>query len=1375
MNRTDLRKIGLRKIGLRKIGLLSSAAYTLFLLLLLPTLCNGQTELQKREFFESRIRPVLVEHCYKCHNSHGKKEGDLTVDFKQGVLTGGFNGPAIDKENPDASTLLQALRHENDLRMPKDGPKLNAQVIADFQKWIENGAFDPRNTAPTAKELDSVISWEAVRERRSQWWSFRPISNPTPPSIPSNSSHPVDLFIRQRLQQESLPTAGPADSGTLLRRLSFALTGLPPTLEQIGKYGENLGDEEYEALVDELLASPRFGERWARHWMDVIRFTDSHGSEGDPSIPFTYRYRDYLIRAFNQDISYLQLVREHIAGDLLENPRFNSEATLNESLIGAGHYRFVPHGFSPVDPVAEMLTFNDNQVDVISKAFLGLTISCARCHNHKFDAISQADYYRFFGIFDNLRPALRVADSRDVLERDKAKLTNLKKEIKAELVQKWLQTTDQLAELIRRDTPQAGMWAEQIEAAKEQVNTSPLFEFQQLQGLEGDELQARWAQLRNDWQAAQDKEEAFYALDFVQRWDLSDPQQAAEWVTTGNGSLHQVSPAGMFSVLVDGDQIVDNIHEGGIYTHGLSTRHSGILQSPEFSVDFQKMWFRFSGAGGARARPAVENYPRVLGLLYNGNEPKGVTPQWQQRDMVFFTDNSVHFELATAYDLPIERKSTDRSWWGITEFVVTREGQQAPVELPNRLAALFSDDLSSYDDLINAYQLSLKAAIHAWSQDDLTDQQARFLGFFVRTNLLPNQLGNVPEVTALVDQYRAIDRALPIPTRVPGVIDRHGVDHPLWERGNPKTPGDDVPRGFLEVFGDSHYDTNSSGRLELANDLVNPDNPLVGRVIANRIWHYLFGRGIVSTPDNFGRLGQKPTHPKLLDYLVRYMAKHDWSFKQTIKHIVLSDTFRQSSINEKTDSDQATTMLAKFPINRLDAESIRDSLIHSAGLLEPRMYEGSVGGGSNRRSIYVVIARNNIDPFMRAFDFPDPTTTMGARNTTNVPAQSLTLLNNELVINRARTFADSALNDPNLAEAKDRINHMFLRALSRPATGEELAASESYIHSLIRDNQQQADEILKLNEFLKIATKQRQDIVDPVRQRLMETAKEGKQPQAEVPAPLHAWNFSEGEDVLADTVSGLKIKLLNGALVEDGALTLKGGNAYAQSGTLNIDIGEKTLAAVVQLDNLDQRGGGVINIQTTNGLVFDAIVYGERDSRLWMPGSNGFVRTERVDGPAEATALNQPVHIAITYKKDGTITMFRNGEPYGKPYVSSGLQSYNSKASNINLGLRHSPPGGNHNLTGRIFRAELYNQVLSEEALQGLATGQSFFISQKLIREALSEAQLAQVDELTQRVEQIQNALTEMRRTTSDADPTRQAWHDFAQSLFNLKEFIFIR
>ncbi len=1358
----------------RILYLLAAISGTLWCLLL-SSAANAQTDLQKQEFFEAKIRPVLVEHCYKCHNSHGKQGGDLTLDFRQGLRKGGFSGPTIVLDDINSSPLLQSLKHQNELRMPKDGAKLSAQVIADFEKWIRDGAFDPRDKAPTAAELDAAISWKAVLQRRTKWWSFQPVANPGLPSLRSSSNHPVDLFIRQRLQQEKLPSAESAEALTLLRRVSFALTGLPPTLELIEKYGQDLNDDAYEALVDELLASPKFGEHWARHWMDVIRFTDSHGSEGDPAIPFTYRYRDYLIRAFNQDVSYMQLVREHIAGDLLENPRFNQEGTLNESLIGAGHYRFVPHGFSPVDPVAELITFNDNQVDVISKAFLGLTVSCARCHDHKFDAISQQDYYRFFGIFDNLRPALRSADTPAILEQDKAKLKSLKQEIKVVMARNWMKTADQLPELLRRDSAQTGRWLKQIEAAKENSQTSPLFEFQQLQSLEGEELSSRWKELQQQWMAARQKEQDFFAQDLGRRWDLSDPTQAAEWIKTGNGTHHQISAPGSFSVLVSGEQILDNIHEGGIYTHGLSTRHNGILQSPEFPIDFQKMWFRYAGAGGVRARPAVENYPRVLGLLYKGNEPNSITPQWQQHDMVFFTGNSAHFELATAGDLPIERKNNDRSWWGITDFVVTREGQTAPENTPNRLAALFQDDITSWDELIQAYRETLKAAIQAWAENRLTDQQARFLGFFVRNNLLPNHLSNNPAAEPLVKQYRAIDNTLPVPTRVPGVIDRHGVDHPLWVRGNPKVLADDVPRGFLEAFGQSRYDTSGSGRLELAADLTKPDNPLVGRVIANRIWHYLFGRGIVPTPDNFGRLGQQPTHPYLLDYLVQYMAKHDWSFKQTIKHIVLSHTYRQSSVNNKTDSDQASTLLAQFPINRLDAEAIRDAILQSSGLLESRMYEGSVNGGSNRRSLYVAIRRNNIDPFMRAFDFPDPTTTMGARNNTNVPAQSLTLLNSELVINRAKAFADSVLNDAAYPQQADKIANMFLRTLSRPPSAQELAASQDFLATLIRDNEEQHTEIAKLNQLLNRSTQQRNAIITPVRQRLLELAKEGKQPNVELPAPLHAWDFQEGEEVLTDGVNGLKLELKNGARIEDGALLLQGGNAYAQSGPLSKNVDEKTLAAVVQLDNLQQRGGGVINIQTSNGVIFDAIVYGERDVQLWMPGSNGFVRTQTVDGPAETAALTQPVHIAITYQKDGTITMYRNGEAYGKPYVSSGLQSYVGANSTINLGLRHSPPGGNHNLTGRIVRAELYDQVLTADAIKGIATGQNYYVPEKLVLESLSEAQRSEVELLGQQIKKIQETLVFIRPPATNVDPTRQAWHDFAQSLYNLKEFIFIR
>ena len=272
------------------------------------------------------------------------------------------------------------------------------------------------------------------------------------------------------------------------------------------------------------------------------------------------------------------------------------------------------------------------------------------------------------------------------------------------------------------------------------------------------------------------------------------------------------------------------------------------------------------------------------------------------------------------------------------------------------------------------------------------------------------------------------------------------------------------------------------------------------------------------------------------------------------------------------------------------------------------MYEGSANGASNRRSIYVVIARNNIDPFLRAFDFPDPTTTMGARNTTNVPAQSLTLLNNEQVISRARLFADSVFSNADLSTDTDKINNMFLRALGRNATTEEVAASRQYLEALIRDIEEQEAEIVKLNEFLDTASKQRESILAPIRQRLTEAAMKDNNKRA----PTCAW-VRGGEEGLTDQINGLKLDLINGAHIADGALILKSPRAFARSGKVSKDVSEKTLAAVVQLDNLDQQGGGVINIQSSNGIIFDAIVYGERDSRLWMPGSNGFVRTQRVN------------------------------------------------------------------------------------------------------------------------------------------------------------------
>ena len=278
--------------------------------------------------------------------------------------------------NPDDSLLMKVIGHQIEgLEMPDGGAQLSPEVIADFRTWIADGASDPRDQPPSETELKHSISWESTLESRKKWWSFQPIRNPELPSANDWSNHPIDRFVYLAAQAKSLDQSQPAENRVLARRLSFALTGLPPTTSLLAEVDS--GAKTIETLVDELLASPQFGERWARHWMDLVRYADSHGSEGDPAIPNAYQYRDYLIRAFNQDVSYEQLVREHIAGDLMADPRINESLGINESMIGPAHWRLGFHGFAPTDALDEKVRFTDDQINVFGKAFLGLTISCA--------------------------------------------------------------------------------------------------------------------------------------------------------------------------------------------------------------------------------------------------------------------------------------------------------------------------------------------------------------------------------------------------------------------------------------------------------------------------------------------------------------------------------------------------------------------------------------------------------------------------------------------------------------------------------------------------------------------------------------------------------------------------------------------------------------------------------------------------------------------------------------------------------------------------------------------------------------------------------------------------------------------------------------
>ena len=439
------------------------------------------------EFFESRVRPLLAEHCHQCHSAQAKPVfAKLYLDTAEGLRQGSEAGPVVVPGRPDESRLMQAVRGES-VQMPPTG-KLADDQIAVLAKWIEMGAPWPQEASRDFAASETGFDLDA---RKQAHWAWHPVKAASPPEV-RNQAWPlndVDRFLLARLESEGLSPAEEADRPTLLRRLSFALTGLPPSPEQIEAFLNDDSPEAYERLVDRLLASSHFGERWARHWMDLVRYSESHGSEGDPDVPQAWRYRDYLIRALNQDLPYDQLVREHIAGDLLDEPRWSADGKTNESLLGVAHFRMVEHAFQPVEPLEDRVKWTDNQIDVFSKAFQGLTVSCARCHDHKFDAISQKDFYSLFGVFYGARPIQATIDNPKDLNVHREKLVELKVRIKEKLAAAWIDASRKLELRLIYEQDAAIRKALEEAACDEE---SPLAVWESLRRKEGDQLASGW-------------------------------------------------------------------------------------------------------------------------------------------------------------------------------------------------------------------------------------------------------------------------------------------------------------------------------------------------------------------------------------------------------------------------------------------------------------------------------------------------------------------------------------------------------------------------------------------------------------------------------------------------------------------------------------------------------------------------------------------------------------------------------------------------------------------------------------------------------------------------------------------------------------------
>ena len=1088
---------------------------------------------EQAEFFESTVRPLLADNCYACHSARVEPPfGGLRLDSREGLLAGGDSGPAVVPGRPAESALVERL-HGRPMLMPPTG-SLAGDDIAALTRWVAMGAPWPAAAATAGSDPPDPSAPFDLPERRRTHWAWQPVQDAPPPDVADDAwpATPVDRFLLAGLEGAGLAPAPDAERAALIRRLSFDLRGLPPTPAEIARYAGDDSPAAYADLVDRFLASPHFGERWARHWMDLVRYSESHGSEGDPDIPYAWRYRDYLIRAFNDDVPYDQLIREHLAGDLLPEPRLDAGGRTNESQLGPTHFRLVEHGFQPVDPWEDRVKWTDNQVDVASKAFLGLTVSCARCHDHKFDAVSQADYYAFFGTLYGARPTMRAVDAPAVLETNRDALAALKADIRGRLADAWGAAAEGVAAALR-----AGLAAESGEAedaaaggatgaasageaakpAQDPTSGSALAAWRALSAVEPAEFPGAWNELRAHWEAEIPARERFNADHFELLWDLGGPDYAAT-IGHGTGRTDAPSGPGEFAIERRGDRLLSGIYPAGAYTHLLSTKHPGVIQTPRFRIDSDYLSFRVLGGDLSFVQLIIENYSVPRGGIYHLRySPKSDEMTWAQWDTEFWKGFTAYIEFATQDDAtrfqldPEDarlrhrptRRGDGRSFIGASR-IVAHDEPRTPQETVVPVLALLGapatasatgtetsraavgpagpeasqaavgpgvdraaryESPASREDLAERIGRRAVEAVAAWRDERLTELDAAFLDELVRADLLPRSLETLVALREPVAEYRRLERAVPVPRRAPGVIDEAAPDQPLLVRGSHRNPGDVVPRAFLTAVDGRPYPEPGLVRLHLAEAIAAPDNPLTARVAVNRVWRHLFGHGLVRTVDNFGRLGDPPSHPRLLDHLARGFVDDGHSIKRLVRRLVLSRAYRMRSraSARAAESDPTNRLLQHANLRRLDAEAIRDAMLSISGRLDPTMYGPSVPvhyaarrgltegdpdngpvDGDGRRSIYQEIRRNAHNPFLEVFDLPKPATTRGQRDTTNVPAQSLALLNSPFVIGQAGEWA-RRLAQGEASSVDGRVRHMFVKALARPPDEAELARVIEYL------------------------------------------------------------------------------------------------------------------------------------------------------------------------------------------------------------------------------------------------------------------------------------------------------------------------------------------
>ncbi len=764
---------------------------------------------EQSAFFEKHIRPVLVKDCMTCHATGlGDVKADLALDYRDGWVKGGINGPAIVPGDPESSLLISAMRYsDSDVKMPPKG-KLSADVIRDFETWVRMGAPDPRVDAPkNSKEaatdgslpkVGRTVSKDEIEAGR-KYWSFTPPAKSVPPVPKQNgwAFNEVDQFLLAEMEKKGLAPAPDADRRSWLRRVTFDVTGLPPTIEALDAFEKDKSTDAHEKVIDRLLNSPQYGERWGRHWLDVARYAESTGKEVNVAYPHAWRYRDYVIDAFNRDRPYDRFLIEQLAGDLMP---YQDAVQQSTQLVATGFLAVGVKALNTRDRRQFEHDLADEQIDTTTQAMLGLTVACARCHDHKFDPIPQSDYYAMEGIF---------------------------------------------------------------------LSTDTLY---------------------------------------------------------------------------------------------------GTFRAPQ------------------------TNYPSaVIELPKDNGQPKGAQMTAIQRTVL----KGLYDRAKQLVETPVDPKA---------DVVARVRTAQA------------NATIAQYDDVFSRFD----------KDGNPTDRNLVAMG--------------------------VMDRPRPREARI-------------LDRGEPAKALELVKRGVVQVITASDAAPTikkGSGRLELAEWIASPANPLTARVMVNRIWLHVFGQGLVTTPDNFGMTGNRPSHPELMDWMAVQFVEDGWSVKQTLRRLLLSHAYRMdSTASAKSASvDPENVYLSHMSTRRLEAEAIRDAMMASAGVLELERPEGSpVGALEGRvngdllrrglamqkpvRSVYLPILRDVVPEGLEIFDFAEPSFVTGERERTNVATQALYILNDEAVTAAAEAFAQRCMRESD--DDGPRIEFAFLTAYGRKPSPNETEAARSFL------------------------------------------------------------------------------------------------------------------------------------------------------------------------------------------------------------------------------------------------------------------------------------------------------------------------------------------